>query len=272
MEDSGASGSLGESRQSSPRPDKGGALVLLAHNDDEFFISPRILHEKRSGARVRIVFLTHGSIYGAPSAKRSAESAKALASLGIGARDILALGEKESIFDMSLCENMDKAALALNAWLANDPPERIYTHAWEGGHPDHDSAHLLGAFLAKRFGLLDDLYEFPCYGGGWGPIARVMRLQPGGGEVIERRLALREGLRALALMRYFPSQFRSLIGLLPESFWRLVVLRRERLRKVPARDYHLRPHPGRLFYERRYGISFETFISRVGERYLILYE
>ncbi|MCI4398707.1 MAG: PIG-L family deacetylase [Acidobacteria bacterium] len=251
-----------------PHPTSGGALFLLAHHDDEFFISPRILHEKRSGARVSVVFLTHGSIYGAPSAKRSAESAKALASLGIGATDILALGEKESIFDMSLCDKMDAAARALESWFAGSPPGRIYTHAWEGGHPDHDAAHLLGAFLAKRFGLLDDLYEFPCYSGGFGSVARVMRLRPCAGEVMERRLTLREGLRALSLMRYFPSQWKSLIGLLPEASWRLLVLRRESLRKVPARDYHLRPHPGRLFYERRYGISFETFISRAAQRYL----
>lgn len=268
MESSCANGHAEEGSTITPHPAGGGALFLLAHNDDEFFISPRILHEKRSGARVRIVFLTHGSIYGAPSDKRSAESAKALASLGIGATDIFALGERESIFDMSLCDKMDAAALALESRFADSPPGRIYTHAWEGGHPDHDSAHLLGAFLAKRFGLLDDLYEFPCYGGGFGSVARVMRLRSCVGEVIERRLTLREGLRALSLMRYFQSQWKSLIGLIPEASWRLLVLRRETLRKVSERDYHAPPHPGRLFYERRYHISFDAFVSRVGNNFL----
>ncbi len=246
-------------------PGPGGSLVLLPHHDDELFISTRVARERRRGARVRVVFLTFGSLYGTGDAARAAESGRALAALGVPLSDTRRLGAELGVFDGSLCDHLPRAAAALKDPLAAEPPSRIYAPAWEAGNPDHDAAHLLAVRLAAELPAAE-LYEFATYGaaGGWGPVARVMRLNPEGGGMVRRRLTLGEGLRALTLARHFPSQWRSLAGLFPEAFFRLAVLRRERLRRVGPRDYRSPPHAGRLHYERRYGLTFAAFLARVG--------
>ena len=44
-------------------------------------------------------------------------------------------------------------------------------------------------------------------------------------------------------------------------FFRLVILRQFPYRKVGAREYNKPPHEGRLFYEQRFGITFQEFHS-----------
>src|SRR5260370_21638206 len=73
------------------------------------------------------------------------------------------------------------------------------------------------------------------------------------------RLSFASALRdALACWRY-PSQRTPWIGLFPGSFVRLMLRRRHAVREVsPARPLH-RPHPGPLYYERRWGFPYAKF-------------
>lgn len=240
--------------------DAGPALFLFAHHDDELFAATALARERRSGVRVVVAFTTYGSRYGTPVANRTAESAAALSDLGVSPSDVHQVGLDSATFDFALAANLPACYRRAAEVLRDLPLARVYVPAWEGGHPDHDATHLLGVRLA-----LDrppaEVLAYPTYRAALCPLPlwRTLAPLPGAGALRSQRLTLREGWRALRLARHFPSQWKSLLGLLPGACWRLLVLRRERLVTVAAMDYRTAPHPGRLFYTRRWGLTFEEF-------------
>ncbi|HEX5313600.1 MAG TPA: PIG-L family deacetylase [Gammaproteobacteria bacterium] len=232
-------------------------LVLLAHNDDEYFAALRIGEEVRLGSRVRVAYLTHGSIYGADSEARFAESAAVLAASGIRGEDMLAIGRREDIFDLKLHERAGDAYAALRGALAGISIDRLYLPAWEGGHPDHDACHLIGVAFARERGLLGQTYELPCYNR-----LRVMKFPDDGEAALFTARDRRRALGVLLSARRYRTQRRTFLGLLPGSIARLLLAGRQQYRPVPAaRDYSRPPHAGRLFYEKRFGLSFDEFIA-----------
>jgi len=64
-------------------------------------------------------------------------------------------------------------------------------------------------------------------------------------------------------MRRYASQWKTFVGLAPEAFVKLVLLRRETLRECPPpiHDYRKPPHARPLFYERRFRVLFEDFAT-----------
>src|SRR6185437_7604917 len=103
------------SRRDAPPADH--LLVLLAHNDDEFFISPLLAREIATGTRVQVVYLTHGSVYGADSDRRIAESRALLEELGVGPEQVWWVGRQADIFDGSLASHAERAYQAVLAAL-----------------------------------------------------------------------------------------------------------------------------------------------------------
>ena len=80
-------------------------------------------------------------------------------------------------------------------------------------------------------------------------------------------MTLGERVFAVRLVSCFPSQWRSWVGLLPEAAIRYLVLGRQQLRRVSPQEYDgvgppHRPHPGQLFYERRFGTAFESILDQ----------
>jgi hypothetical protein len=141
----------------------------------------------------------------------------------------------------------------------------VYVPAWEGGHADHDAAHLIGVALARGLGIRD-VYACPSYNAAarFAPF-RVMKPIPRAGRVVETlRLSLAQGLFCFALCECHPSQWRTWIGLGPESFVRLVVQRSHYRWRVITTDYATPPHSGPLLYEKRFGTSFDEFRSATG--------
>jgi hypothetical protein len=82
-----------------------------------------------------------------------------------------------------------------------------------------------------------------------------------GGEIRTHRLSLAEGIRLALLPLAYPSQWRSCLGLLPGAFLQLALLRRESSKRASLEATRQRPHEGRLFYERRFGVSFSEFLE-----------
>lgn len=239
-------------------------LFLLAHNDDEFFALPLIVSEVRQGNRVICVFTTDGAAYGADPAVRHAESVAVLTRCGVAADDILPFGAGFGVRDGFSYRNLPELWRELRRLVNQHDVTKIFTLAWEGGHVDHDAAHLLGAATARTLASCSH-FEFSAYNGFRcsGRLFRCMKLIPGVGEVSVLKIDLRQALRWLTTCRFYVTQRKAFLGLLPLCLLPILARREVRARAVVGVDYALPPHGGRLFYEKYFGVSFSEFLQHV---------
>lgn len=238
------------------------ALFVFAHQDDEMATATRIAHLLREGATVSCAVLTNGEGRGIVSAVRDEESRRVLTDLGVDLRRVHFLGSETGIPDGQLHQHLDRA-LQLVEERMREPIDEIYCLGYEGGHHDHDASHLVAVALAARRGLLDRCFEMPLYHGHRlrGPFFNVLAPLRTGGEWQSRKIGFREGLRLALLCRYYHSQRKTWLGLLPEAFLRLALARREWTRRVDPARLLRKPHDGPLFYERRFHVRWEEFAS-----------
>lgn len=138
-------------------------LILLAHHDDECFVSVRIRREVDAGNRVLVAFTTCGSAYGTSRDVREAESFRALGRLGIPMTDVLLLGRELDVEDGRAGAGCGAILTRCREIARQVAIGRIVTVAWEGGHPDHDITHLVARRLALEWHIENDLLEFPLY-------------------------------------------------------------------------------------------------------------
>lgn len=230
------------------------ALFVFAHQDDEVAAAARIRHLMRDGATITCVFLTNGEGGRCASSIRDEESRLVFAHLGVDLARVHFAGSEACIPDGQLVRHLDRALELLEERV----PERVdevWCLAWEGGHQDHDASHLVAVAFAKRRGLLDRCYELPLYQG----YLRALAPLRGGAPWDERRISIREGMAVLALSRFYRSQRRTWLALLPPASLRLLLGRREWSRAVDVKRLTAKPHGGRLFYERRFRFPWDEF-------------
>jgi LmbE family N-acetylglucosaminyl deacetylase len=242
------------------------ALFLFPHQDDEYAAAPWIVQERKAGARVSCLYLTDGASK-VPAAIRDAESLAVLASLGVPASEVAFLSDGERIGDGKLAEHAERGLRLVKAYCeSNAPISRIYAPAWEGGHHDHDAAHVIALLLASARGLLASTWQFSSYHGYRPmphPLFRVLAPLPNDSPRRTLRHGFADGVRYALLCRRYPSQLRTWVGLFPEAFLRRALLRREMITGCdPARVFS-RPHPGTLLYERLFGARYEHVRARL---------
>lgn len=223
-------------------------------------MASRIWRRSREGRSIHCAFLTDGTAYGSDSAVRNAESRAVLTGLGVPEENILFLGTEHRLADGALFRDLDRGYGVIEEATRGLPLDEILCLAWEGGHPDHDASHLIALAVARRREILENTWQFSLYNGGrfWGSFFRVMS-PIAGGEIRMHRLSPAEGLRLGLLPFAYPSQRRSLLGLFPGAFLQLALMRRESSKRASLEATRQRPHEGRLFYERRFGVSFSEF-------------
>ena len=249
------------------------ALFVFAHQDDEVAAASRIVFEVKRGTSVYCVFLTDGGAGKALPENRNRESAAVLTSLAVPANRIAFIGTDIPIRDGTLVEHLDVALDRLERHMSGIELDTLYCLAWEGGHQDHDASQLVAAAFARRRGMLDRSWELPLYNGARtvGPLFRVLSPLGKSNEWQRRRLSFSEGLAVSLLPWKYRSQRSSWIGLFPEAFLKLFVLRRELFRKVDPHRLRERPHKRLLFYERRFRFTYERFAQNAApfvERHL----
>ena len=229
-------------------------LFVFAHQDDELAAASRMLLARRNGDRVICAYLTDGT-FRAAAAVRNEESRRALARLDV--TDLLFA----TFRDGELPEHATEGLAFLESHV--EEAGEVWTLAWEGGHQDHDAAHMIALAFARRRGL--PCREVPLYNGQGtsGPLFRTMH--PLGDGWTTRRIGLREALRIVALARFYKSQRRTWLGLLPEAIVKLVFMRSEFVRDADPRRLASKPHDGLLYYERRFGYSWNRFTHATAE-------
>ncbi len=237
-------------------------VFIFAHQDDEFSAAPWIDEEITAGHRVSCAYLTDGSAR-ADASVRDAESLSALALLGVRREDVAFLSDRERIHDGALVSNLDRASALLGGWLNVHAPSaaRIYSLAWEGGHPDHDAAHLVALAAAVARGLVEDSWQLSIYNAYRcpKPLYRVLKQLPSSRRRRIRSYSVRDAWRFANFCWHYPSQRRTWIGLFPEAAMRRLVIRRDVVVQFDVARVLERPHPGELLYERMFGTSYEEF-------------
>lgn len=235
------------------------ALFVFAHQDDEIAAAARIAHLLRGGATVSCAFLTNGQGRRASSRVRDEESRRVLSRLGVDPARVHFLGSEHDLPDGALHEHLDRALELLDGRIA-EAVDELWCLSWEGGHQDHDASHLIAVALAMRRGLVERCFELPLYHGHRlpGPLFQTLAPLRVGRPWTGRRITIAEGLSFLALCRFYRSQRKTWLGLLPTAIARVLIQRREWTRPVDPARLQAKPHEGLLFYERRFGVSWET--------------
>lgn len=224
-------------------------LLVAAHPDDETIglgaqlcrCQELILLHLTDGAPRDLVDARRHGFEDAASyaAARSLELDAALAAGGVIARRLSFAWADQSLsgalFDLTRC---------LKALLEEVRPQVLITHAYEGGHPDHDAAAFVGQLASYALSpqTPPSRLEFAGYhaaGGGihWGrfiprpnlPVAQIV-------------LTKVERARKEAMLACFKTQAEVL---------RPVPRICERLRTAPEYDFSVPPHAGTLWYEKQ---------------------
>ncbi|HMK37239.1 MAG TPA: PIG-L family deacetylase [Desulfomonilaceae bacterium] len=238
-------------------------LFLFAHPDDDVFVAGTMKLLLDRGADIHCAWVTSGDYFG-QQGQREEELAGAMRILGLGKESIHLLRYP----DLGLVSRLDQAADAVAALMELVRPDIVFANAFEGGHPDHDSVNFLAYEGCARAGMSSSLYEFPVYNGS-GPFYywwwRINRFPDDGVHVLHNPLADDAILCKYKMMRiYAASQWMYMIPARLASSKNSLRNVGEPYRECPSdRDHTVRPHGGKLNYERWFNffmrIRFKDF-------------
>jgi len=243
------------------------ALFVFAHQDDEYGAAPWILEELDRGTGVACAYLTDGGSRVA-AAVRDAESRNVLHGLGVDAANIAFLANHRGrIADLALADRCEEGLNMLQDWIAatSFAPDRLYAPSYEGGHPDHDAAHLIAAVVASDCGIVGDAWHFSLYNAYRlpRPLFSTLRQLPTRQTRRYANMPPRTRWSTALLCRHYRSQWKTWVGLFPGALLERAVLRREFVVAFDLSRLGGRPHQGELLYERRFGTTFVDFEERV---------
>lgn len=244
----------------------GPTLFILAHPDDDVFVRP-LIGRARAAEGALVAYLTREP---GGDRRRRAEATAALAKIGLRPEDMSFPGIDVAVDDGTALERLRDLHAALRRIVdARGPIGSVVTHAWEGGHPDHDAAHLLALRIARAAGVADRSRSVLFYrAADRGPLPIAVATPPPGAVGFTREpISLAEGFGMLAAIRHYPSQYRIFLGLGPLLAARLATVRGIVVQPLSASVAPARPHGGRLLGEERYGRPFET-IARIASAFL----
>jgi LmbE family N-acetylglucosaminyl deacetylase len=251
-------------REGEENPDRASTVCLLAHPDDEAALAFGILQSRHRGHRVHCLYLTDGTVRGVQPSRRAGESRRALARLGILSGDIHFIGIENGFRDGRLIDVIESCMAAVTRITDPLKVSEILCLAREGGHPDHDATHLIALAVARRKGCERNVHGFFLYNGRGlkGPFFRVAKALPGLAIRPLTGVSLSERMKVARLAFAYPSQWTTWLGLAPEFLAKCFVGRALGGYLCNVEEIHRRPHSGPLFYERRFGITYETFVQK----------
>lgn len=242
-------------------------LVVVAHPDDETVGAGGHLALLRPLALVHVTDgapMDPGDATAAGCPDRSAYAAVRRRELldacevaGLNTAGLRCLG----VVDQEAAFHLQRLTWSIEYLLREMEPDVVLTHAYEGGHPDHDATALAvhaACLEMRRSGLAAPaIVEMTSYHHRAGRMA-VGEFLPSEAYPSQTRV-LSEAQRELkrAMIRCYRTQQRTL-----EAF----PIEVERFRMAPKYDFRRPPHPGVLFYEMfPWGMNRDQWTRLAGE-------
>ncbi len=237
-------------------------MLVFAHPDDEVVGLGARLGRFRSA---RFVHVTDGAPKNGQDSRahgfatvddyrraREAELGRALGTAGLQDvhRERLGIPDQEASFQLAwLVRRIERL-------MVECMPEIVFTHPYEGGHPDHDACafavHKAVALLKARGAATPVILEAPFYHAGpRGGEAGAFLPYSTETEQVEYLLSGEERRHKQALLDCFVTQRETLSGF---------PLEYERFRVAPQYDFQQPPHEGRVLYDQHpWGMTSERF-------------
>lgn len=227
------------------------ALLVFAHPDDEVialggrlgrFGQARFVHVTDGAPGNELDSRAHGfsSLDGYRQARRG-ELDAALSRAGLGG----AVAECFDIPDQEASLRLSEITFRLYSLFKADRPDVVFTHPYEGGHPDHDACafgvHRAAALLGVGTGAAPLIVEAPFYHGGREGIETGSFLaHPQKTQEVVYRLSAKERSRKQALIDCFTTQHETL---------RIFRVECERFRIAPKYEFGKPPVEGPALYD-----------------------
>lgn len=224
-------------------------LFVLAHPDDDVFISGHIQRFLADELEVHCVWLTSGGYMGG-AMKRERELFAVAEILGLRRSQIHLM----RLADLGLIGLLETVIQYLIRLFEAVEPKAVYVNAFEGGHPDHDCASFAVFEARRRSGCSFEILEFPLYNGAGS--FRQWRWQintfPNGDGIAQYLpLTFQEVATKHRTMRIYASQWMYMIPARLACSTKKMVREGEPKRLChPDRDHTVKPHSGKLNYER----------------------
>lgn len=224
----------------------GRTLVVVAHPDDEVIGCGALLQRMREPV---VVFCTDGAPrnpkwwqrYGSCEAYallRRGEAQRALSHVQLRSLEFLIDERGEQFADQELFRNLPQAMAALTNLIERHSPQALLTHAYEGGHPDHDACCFITSVVAQNSTL--PAWEMPLYH------------RDAKGNSVFQQFVQRDGAEVEVVVSAAERQAKARMAEAYASQGDIVSafdLSIERLRPLHAYDFSQRPHAGKLNYE-----------------------
>ncbi len=240
-------------------------IYLFAHQDDEFGVFSDIYRNKEEN-NIYIFYLTNGTSSAIKKnylSIRDRESIKVLTKLGIKKKNIFFLGKKSDVFCNQLYLNLNKVYNKLVKNLKKiGNIDMIVTHAWEGGHEDHDACNLISRKIASQFNIMHNSFEFYLYNSYKTRFIYFRVFNPLIKKGKKIRSIFSERIFFISLLFNYKSQFKIWIGLYPFIIFHYLFYGYNFLSKLQKSIKIKKPHKGKLLYEKRKFCNFKDFKNK----------
>jgi N-acetylglucosamine malate deacetylase 2 len=235
--------------------------IVVAHPDDETIACGAQLR-RLSGATLVVVTdgaprkvdeaLRHGfSGVEDYAAARAHELDAALALASVSGGNVVRLG----MFDQAAALRLAELTRTLYSLIEARGLDLLMTHAFEGGHPDHDATAFavhIAAAIERRRGRSVAVVEMPFYRAGHeGPA--IQCFSPGQHATYVIRLTAEEQALKRSMLEAYATQ-RDILAAFDVA--------QESFRRAPAYDFTALPNEGRLLYESHdWGMTGKRWIA-----------